>query len=159
MPSNYTENYQLNQWEPEDKVVRTDFNADNAKIDAALGALAAEKADVSALTALTQVVAGKLSLIAGSYHGDGTASRTIALGATPKAVFICPNSGRTYNSRSNGFCMGGLAVSGSPLVWMEKTALQIVSGGFRVSRDTGENSTGGAATNDYGSTYNYIALL
>lgn len=40
MPSNYTEHYQLSQWEPEDKVLRTDFNADNAKIEAALGALA-----------------------------------------------------------------------------------------------------------------------
>jgi len=39
MPSNFTPNYQLNQWEPDDRVLRTDFNADNAKIDAALGAL------------------------------------------------------------------------------------------------------------------------
>ena len=36
MASNYTTNYQLNQWEPTDQVLRTDFNADNAKIDAAL---------------------------------------------------------------------------------------------------------------------------
>ena len=34
MASNYTTNYQLNQWEPTDQVQRTDFNADNAKIDA-----------------------------------------------------------------------------------------------------------------------------
>jgi len=39
MPSSYTPNYSLNQWEPDDRVLRTDFNADNAKIDAALGAL------------------------------------------------------------------------------------------------------------------------
>ena len=31
-----TENYQLNQWEPTDKISREDFNADNAKIDAAI---------------------------------------------------------------------------------------------------------------------------
>lgn len=36
MATNYTTNYQLNQWEPTDQVLRTDFNADNAKIDAAL---------------------------------------------------------------------------------------------------------------------------
>jgi len=36
MPSNFTPNYNLNQWEPDDRVLRTDFNADNAKIDAAL---------------------------------------------------------------------------------------------------------------------------
>jgi len=39
MPSNYTPNYQLNQWEPDDRVLRTDFNADNLKIEAALTAL------------------------------------------------------------------------------------------------------------------------
>ena len=38
---NYTKNYQLNQWEASDRVLREDFNSDNAKIDAALGALTA----------------------------------------------------------------------------------------------------------------------
>ena len=37
MSTNYTENFDLCQWEPTDPVLRTDFNADNAKIDAALG--------------------------------------------------------------------------------------------------------------------------
>ena len=31
-----TEHYQLNQWDPSDSVRRTDFNEDNAKIDAAI---------------------------------------------------------------------------------------------------------------------------
>ena len=39
MATNQTTNYQLNQWEPTDQVLRTDFNADNAKLDAALNAL------------------------------------------------------------------------------------------------------------------------
>lgn len=39
MATNHTINYQLNQWEPTDQVLRTDFNADNAKIDAALKGL------------------------------------------------------------------------------------------------------------------------
>ena len=37
MPSNHTPNYALNQWERDDRVLMEDFNADNAKIDAALG--------------------------------------------------------------------------------------------------------------------------
>ena len=41
MASNHTTNYQLCQWEAADKVLRTDFNQDNAKIDAALAAIAA----------------------------------------------------------------------------------------------------------------------
>ena len=36
MPNNYTENYNLNQWEPGDQILRTDFKADNVRIDAAL---------------------------------------------------------------------------------------------------------------------------
>ena len=39
MASNYTTNYQLNQWEPTDQVQRVEFNQDNAKVDAALSAL------------------------------------------------------------------------------------------------------------------------
>ena len=38
MASSYTSSYQLCQWEAGDKVLRTDFNGDNAKIDAALKA-------------------------------------------------------------------------------------------------------------------------
>ena len=36
---NQTENYQLSLWDPEDRIQRTDFNADNAKIEAALAGL------------------------------------------------------------------------------------------------------------------------
>lgn len=36
---NTTTNYQLSQWEPSDRVMRTDFNDNNAKIDAALKAI------------------------------------------------------------------------------------------------------------------------
>ncbi len=47
-----TRNYQLNQWAAGDKVQRVDFNADNAKIDAAVKANAdAIAAEVSARTA------------------------------------------------------------------------------------------------------------
>ena len=36
-----TTHYQLNQWEPEDRILRTDFNSDNARVDAALAGLKA----------------------------------------------------------------------------------------------------------------------
>ena len=39
MSTNHTANYELCQWEPTDQVQRLDFNADNAKLDAALQAL------------------------------------------------------------------------------------------------------------------------
>ena len=47
MATNHTTNYQLNQWEATDQVLRTEFNADNAKIDAAL------KANADAIAAET----------------------------------------------------------------------------------------------------------
>lgn len=39
MASNYTENYGLCQWEATDQVVHTEFNEDNAKVEAALASL------------------------------------------------------------------------------------------------------------------------
>ena len=62
MATNQTTNYQLNQWEPTDQVLRTDFNADNAKLDAALKSLSdqvIQKADASTVSSLSQTVAAK----------------------------------------------------------------------------------------------------
>ena len=59
MASNYTTNYQLNQWEPADAVQRVEFNQDNAKVDAALKALSdqvVQKANQSALNTLISSV-------------------------------------------------------------------------------------------------------
>ena len=44
MPSNQTPNYALNQWERDDRILMDDFNADNAKIDAAIKAEADARA-------------------------------------------------------------------------------------------------------------------
>lgn len=57
MASNYTENYGLCQWEEMDQVLRTDFNADNGKVDAALNALAEDMAQKADQTALDEVEA------------------------------------------------------------------------------------------------------
>ena len=59
MPTNHTPNYNLSQWERDDRVLMEDFNADNAKIDAALKG----KADQSALNALSQTVNGHTSTL------------------------------------------------------------------------------------------------
>ena len=59
MASNYTTNYQLNQWEPTDAVQRVEFNQDNAKVDAALKSLSeqvVQKANQSALNTLISAV-------------------------------------------------------------------------------------------------------
>lgn len=59
MASNHTSHYDLNQWAASDKVLRAEFNADNAKVDAALAGLAGQvagKASQADLTALTVTV-------------------------------------------------------------------------------------------------------
>ena len=59
MATNYTTNYDLCQWEPTDAVQRVEFNADNAKLDAALKALSdqvVQKANQSALNTLVTAV-------------------------------------------------------------------------------------------------------
>ena len=50
---NYTENYQLNQWEPADRVLRTDFNEDNRKIERAIHALSASIPYIKLLDVVT----------------------------------------------------------------------------------------------------------
>ena len=86
MASGKTEHYGLNQWEATDKVERLDFNADNAKIDAALKASgiavgeekAAREAAVTELTAKDEVLSaavakrGNCQVVCGSYIGNNT---------------------------------------------------------------------------------------
>jgi len=76
MPSSYTPNYNLNQWEASDRVQRVDFNADNAKIDGAIKAQAeALEAESSARAAGDAALAGKLGnckVVLRTYVGDGT---------------------------------------------------------------------------------------
>ena len=55
-----TTNYQLNQWAKSDRIMMDDFNADNAKIDAALKAVAD----------------GGAKLAVGTYTGTGNSTDT-----------------------------------------------------------------------------------
>ena len=125
-----TPNFQLNQWSPEDYVRRTDFNTDNAKIDAALTAFSADKC----------------SLIYGTYTGDDTANRIIPLERTPRAVLVMEAGKYTFNVNTRG----GLAFQGAP-----SSGVSVAEGGFLVSHDYDRT----IHTNDSGLTYFYLALL
>ena len=145
MASGQTANYQLNQWEAEDKVLRTELIADNAKIDAALAGLAA--------TALKMAV--------GTYTGDGAASRVISVGFTPKAVLVCTQSGLTYSPYASGYVYGGLAVTAGN-IYLERfeiiyPGVEIVSGGFQVYQ-TAIDSSSAIQCNNTQYTYHYLAL-
>ena len=117
MASNHTEHFSLNQWLPDDQVKRTDFNEDNAKLDAALDALSgglAEKAGQAALDALAAEVEKKATTAAleavraampkiavGTYTGNGSCGQshprtldfTATLGRPPKFVVVRSKDG------------------------------------------------------------------
>lgn len=158
MASNHTEHFSLNQWQADDQVKRTDFNEDNAKIDAALndlsGGLAAaqaEKADQTALDALAAEVAKKATtaalealskklasmpcLVTGTYTGDGAESRLISLGFQPKALLVMTDEGYSARPYTDDY-YGGLALPGKPVclktVYGTDYILTVESQGFRV---------------------------
>lgn len=141
--ASYTANYQLHQWEPADFFLRTDFNADFAKLDAAL----AGKAGLADL-------AEKLGAVTGSYTGDGSTSRTISLGFAPIAVFL----------REDGDSGAILAVQNGAVMDEEGevTMLTVSGQGFQVTYDayfTGvSNKVREPYANRAGVTYRYLAL-
>ena len=132
----YTENYHLHQWVPEDNFLRTDFNQDFQKIDAAL-------AEVEALAG------SKCSVVAGTYSGNNAESREINLGFQPVAVMLENSFGKRPAVDFNMY--GGLAGQGGSLNHSD-TALTITQTGFRVGK------VGESLTNFSGNSYRYLAF-
>ena len=166
MPKNYTENYQLNQWEPTDPVLRRDFNADNEKLDAALAA----KAEQSALESLKQTVSslsgtvsqhtgameklGDCRLYTTSYTGNGAGgaagARSLTFPSRPYLVVITGKS--SLFVLTPGITMGVAA-------YATKNIENIVSwNGNSVSWHTGDN-LGAYMMNAANQTYQVLALL
>ena len=151
MASNYTTNYQLNQWEAGDQVLRTEFNQDNQKIDTALAGLAAQNTELAAAVANK----GNCQLYTTSYVGTGTYNSTsscsLSFPGTPLVVLIgaCSSQGTLFCAlsgmpvtfaHSSGYSMNMLTWSGNTLTWYH-----------HMSADGQLNSAG--------VTYQVIALL
>ena len=148
----YTANYQLHQWVPEDNFLRTDFNQDFAKIDAALAGLktlADSKASSAALAEVQGLAGQKNRVVAGTYAGDDAESREINLGFQPIAVLVEVSYGK--RPAVDYYMYGGLAVQGGVLKHSD-TALSITQTGFRVAKK------GESYTNLNGSGYRYLAV-
>ena len=166
MATNQTTNYQLNQWEPTDPVLRTDFNADNAKLDAALEG----KADADEVEILSNAVSGleskgtlletaiaqcgNCTLVYGTYTGTGmsgsTYPNTLTFEGKPFLVFIFTQSG------------GRMLLLGNPC----KSGFWANSDGFRFASVTWSESGvswyhtySDEQMNNSGLTYSYVALL
>lgn len=96
MPKNYTENYHLSQWEPEDAVLREDFNADNAAVDAALDGL---EQTVTSLSGTVQEHTSKISKLGNcrieqvTYYGVGGTSNSVHISANTRLLVINGENG------------------------------------------------------------------
>ena len=138
MASNYTSNYGLCQWEANDKVLRSEFNGDNAKIDAAISAVDSRvdgKASTSALNSLKNTVSSLSTTVSGqgntlgkkgncqvavtSYTGNGQDTRTHTFPKKPVMFFISGNAlmfvgyGSTWAMNHDGSFAINTAWSGS----------------------------------------------
>ena len=147
MSSNHTEHYSLSQWEAEDKVLRTDFNEDNEKIDAAL---AAHAAGLAKLTAAAPKL-GNCQVFYGSYRGTGTSGQSnpnsLTFDCRPVLVFlidfngalICLLRGNTNAAGTNSYASSVRATWGSNTVsWYGRDYV--------------------SQMNSQGDTYNWVAL-
>ena len=142
-----TTNYQLNQWAKSDRVMMDDFNADNAKIDAAL------KANADAI-AETAAACGNCRIVYGSYVGNGqygsSNPKTLTFDGTPLFVAL---SGRYHFFAVKGcsfvqtLSSPSLADLSLPLTWDDRS----------VSWYSTENAD--KQQNLSGTDYFYIALL
>ena len=158
---NRTNNYALCQWEETDRVQRTDFNEDNAKIDAAVKAvdrrvdgLEASKADKTALAA----VEAKISrIVTGTYAGTGGSSgvRRISLPGRPKLVLIrtdYPNTSHHDEAIAiTDICLCRCDTYSSLSVDPPTSGYALENNGFTVPANCDQNYSG--------STQHYMAII
>jgi hypothetical protein len=113
--SNKTPNLALNQWQRSDPVVMDDFNADNAKLDAALGGMAVDRL----LTVVTSAAANQVDLDLSGLDLTKYAQLHLAAG------IITDNGTGSYcycNMRANDiasgymYCRDGQTVSTSNII-------------------------------------------
>ena len=114
-----------------------------------------------------------LDRVMGTYVGNGAASRTISLGFTPSAVFVCDEDGSTRYGDDSRYYNGGLAVMGSPVktgvvstvdpvTTVNEFVLAAVTDGFmvyytRYKRNGSYSYYNTIGTNENGKTLRYIA--
>jgi len=166
MASNHTSNYNLNQWSADDRVLRTDFNADNAKIDAAL----AGKASVTSLNSLQSAVSslsqtvnqqgttltgkGNCQIYATTYVGNGLYGaenpRKLTFPGRPLAVLI---------NGDNGFSVMLQGAAGTVAAFNASYPLTVTWSGNTVSWYHDGSARADGMLNRTGRTYQVIAFM
>ena len=152
-----TEHYQLNQWDAADPIRREDFNADNARIDAALAGKV-ERTDLEALGRTVEALTadlgfgGKTARIAwGSYTGNGKCGaahpNTLTFDFQPKVVFVARTTVAygpvlmVTGGVSTGYCQ--MTWTGNSVNWYD---------------NRGDYATSTEQLNDFGVVYSYVAV-
>ena len=134
---NYTENYQLPQWEKTDRIMMEDFNDSNQKIEVALSE--------------------KSCVICGTYTGNGAAEREINLGGRPKAVLVGVMNASGVNSGYNIY--NAVAGDGWNQTFMNSyIPLTVTDNGFKVVYRLIPESYG-IYLNSVNSSFYYIAIM
>lgn len=122
--ANKTENYKLNQWVGTDPVLMEDFNADNAKIDAALSALKS----------------GALKMVLGSYVGNGehgpASPTSLSFDFEPDVVILK----RPYDIELNPCGLGAVLIRPMNSVGMELYTIGDSATSRRLNLAWGEKS-------------------
>ena len=153
MSTNHTTNYNLNQWEATDKVLRTEFNEDNAKINAAL------KANADAIDALegqmsaVQTGKGNCQIWTTSYTGTGSASHSRTFPQEPLLVVIMGDRFQLVALRpcTSAYNMEGSSYWGATASWSGTRLTLSYTGGMA----GGDSKIG----NESGKTYYIVALM
>ena len=135
---NKTENLKLNVWEKSDPILVGDFNEDNRKIDAAVGAL----------------TVGAVKIAVGSYTGNGDFDKgtTVNVGFPIKVLFLT----------SSGTLAGDYGVLLTPKIKLSGgvtgQVFWFTENGFRIRSAKYNGSTCSPYLNDNGGTYHYVAI-
>lgn len=123
MATKHTANYSLNQWEATDPVLRTDFNADNSKIDAALKSLnttVQQHATQLSQQATALAKCGSCKFYYTTYVGNGEDVCTITFPQKPMVAFLYgePNVNLIIHREAETAILNGY---GANLAWSGNT--------------------------------------
>ena len=152
MSTNHTPIYDFCLWQPEDRVLRVDFNENNLKIESELAGLSRRTFALEQKTSSlegTAFTTKNPQVHFGSYVGDSMEKQTITLGFRPKLVLALRS---TFQTGTGTYFYSGMALDGS----LATSGVRIVSDGFEVF-----NCTDGdifLRTNEYGHTYMYLVV-
>lgn len=149
---NQTENYQLSLWDAEDRIQRTDFNADNAKLEEALVDLSAASGEHTAAIAKL----GNCQIYTTSYVGTGTfgetAPNSLTFPRTPRFLMIAGYKG-------SDTLMGIPATGGATLFRVGSQGMANLSMTLSGNTVTWYSSSEYVQLNASGTTYQVLALL